>query len=92
MRKTSLYRKGRNRGPHRRVSPHIRRISPSNGMPTPKEEQHMSLSSYGSSRADRWLVPRQPLDPCARLLTYGPIQPMEPSAPASVWSRWFSRA
>ncbi|MBC2664962.1 hypothetical protein H7F51_05500 [Novosphingobium flavum] len=49
----------------------------------------MSLSSQGHSRPDRWLEPRQPLDPVMRRLTYGRIQPMDEVRGPSVWSRLF---
>jgi len=49
----------------------------------------MSLSSQGGSRPDRWLEPRQTLDPCMRRLTYGRIQPMDEARGASVWTRLF---
>lgn len=49
----------------------------------------MSLSSQGGSRPDRWLQPRQALDPVTRRMTYGRIQPMDVPRTSSVWSRLF---
>jgi hypothetical protein len=49
----------------------------------------MSLYSHGCSRPDRWLEPRQPLDPSQRLLTYGRVQPMDPAPANPLWTRLF---
>ncbi len=49
----------------------------------------MSLSSQGGPRPDRWIEPRQPLDPCMRRQTYGRVLPMDAPRPVSVWSRLF---
>lgn len=37
----------------------------------------MSLSHMPGARPDRWLSPRQPLDPSRRLATYGRVRPMD---------------
>jgi hypothetical protein len=44
----------------------------------------MSLtgSHVSPQRADRWLVPHQPLDPSVRRATYGPIKPMDWTGPS----------
>ncbi len=36
----------------------------------------MSHYSYHSSRSDPWISPRQPLNPSARALAYGPVRSM----------------
>lgn len=42
------------------------------------DNSRMTLAgAHGGSRPDRWLVPHQALDPCARRMTYGPIRPMD---------------
>jgi len=45
----------------------------------------MSLSPLSPSRPDRWLAPRQSLDPSMRLATYGKIRPMDEDRP--FWRR-----
>lgn len=41
----------------------------------------MSASRFTSSRPDRWVQPRPHTDASQRLLTYGPIQPMQDDTP-----------
>ena len=49
----------------------------------------MSLSPLPGARPDRWLSPRQPLDPSRRLATYGRIRPMEDAHGVSLLRRLF---
>lgn len=51
----------------------------------------MPLSSRPGNTPDRWLLPRQPLDPSRRLATYGPVRPMDDGLHRSLWSRLFDR-
>jgi len=37
----------------------------------------MMPTSYRSSRADSWSMPRPHTDPCQRFLKHGPIRPMD---------------
>ncbi|WP_164931262.1 hypothetical protein [Erythrobacter sp. HKB08] len=36
----------------------------------------MSSMSFRSSRPDRWVEPRQSMDPTQRMMRHGPVQPM----------------
>jgi len=46
----------------------------------------MSNLSFRTSRPDTWILPRPHRDPSMRLMTYGPLVPMEGDQP-SFWQR-----
>ena len=49
----------------------------------------MATRCFRSSRPDVWTMPRPSSDPSARILAYGPIQPMEDER--GIFSRLFFR-
>ena len=46
----------------------------------------MSNLSFRSSRPDTWILPRPHRDPGMRLMTYGPLVPMDTDQPG-FWQR-----